>query len=184
MKTSSKIVIAAAAVGAWWLAKKKSAISGIGGANDHLLPTVSEYSRYLDIAQNKFGISREQARKRYGQYTIGQWKKLLGIGAIDRDAVREILLWFENDRDLYDRFNVPIANMLVKKMRKGVQLDLETLAKSSMIDNVVRETLRSYWRSFGSFHVDPETRKAMKHEIAQSILIYAQDQFDYENENA
>lgn len=111
-------------------------------------------------------------------------KSTSGIGAIDRDAVREILLWFENDHDLYDRFNVPIANMLVKKMRKGAQLDLETLAKSSMIDNVVRETLRSYWRRFGSFPIDPETRKAMKHEIAQSILIYAQDQFDYENENA
>ena len=107
-----------------------------------------------------------------------------GIGVIDRDAVREILLWFENDSDLYNHFTVPIANMLVKKIHKGVQLDLETLAKSSMIDNVVRETLRSYWRSFGSFYVDPETRNAMKHEIAQSILIYAQDQFDYENENA
>ena len=128
MKTSSKIVIAAAGVAAFLLARKKGAISG--------------------------------------------------IGAIDRDAVREILLWFENSHNLYDRFNVPIANMLVKKMRKGVQLDLETLAKSSMIDNVVRETLRSYWRRFGSFPVDPETRKAMKHEIAQSILIYAQDQFD------
>lgn len=107
-----------------------------------------------------------------------------GIGVIDRDAVREILLWFENNSDLCDRLTVPIANMLVKKMRKGVQPDLEVLAKSSMIDNVVRETLRSNWRSFGSFPVDPETRKAMKHEIAQSILIYAQDQFDYENENA
>ena len=134
MKTSSKIVIAAAAVGAWLLANGKKAISG--------------------------------------------------IGVIDRDAVREILLWFENNSDLYDRFSVPIANMLVKKMRKGVQLDLETLAKSSMIDNVVRETLRSYWRAFGSFPVDPQTRKEMKHEIAQSIMIYAQDQFDYENENA
>ena len=107
-----------------------------------------------------------------------------GVGVIDRDAVREILLWFENDDDLHDRFNVPIANMLVKKMRNGVQLDLEVLAKSSMIDNVVRETLRSYWRRFGSFPVDPETRKSMKYEIANSILIYAQDQFDYENENA
>lgn len=93
MKTGSKIAIAAAAVGAWLLVKKKGGISGIGGANDHLLPTVSEYSRYLDIAQNKFGISREQARKRYGLYTIGQWKKLLGIGKVehsDYDGARVI----------------------------------------------------------------------------------------------
>lgn len=31
MKTSSKIAIAAAAVGAWLLAKKKQSVSGIGG---------------------------------------------------------------------------------------------------------------------------------------------------------
>ncbi len=119
---------------------------------------------------------------------VGLWlltkgkNAISGIGVIDRDAVREILLWFENNHDLYDRFTVPISDMLVKKMRKGIDLDLDVLAQSSMIDNVVRETLRSYWRSFGSFPVDSETRKAMKHEIAQSILIYAQDQFDYENE--
>ena len=119
-----------------------------------------------------------------GLWLLARKKGIIsGIGAIDRDAVREILLYFENDHDLYDRFTVPIANMLVKKMRKGVDLDLAVLAKSSMIDNVVRETLRSYWRLFGSFPVDPGTRKEMKHEIAQSILLYAQDQFDYENEN-
>ena len=60
--------------------------SGVGGGRwsyDDLLPTVMEYSRYLDIAQNKFGISREEARKRYGLYSIGEWNKLLGIGKIN-----------------------------------------------------------------------------------------------------
>ena len=63
---------------------------GVGGMND-MLPTVSEYSRFLDIAQNKFRISREQARKKYGLYTIGQWKRLLGIGKL-RKGVRYIML--------------------------------------------------------------------------------------------
>ena len=65
-----------------WILKKAVGISGVGsfpGGDNNKLPTVSDYSRLLDIAQNKFGISREQARKKYGLYTIGQWKKLLGI---------------------------------------------------------------------------------------------------------
>ena len=117
-------------------------------------------------------------------YACIKKKVVSGVGMVDRDAVREILLYFENDRDLYDRYNVPIANMLAKKMRKGMEPDLDYLAASSMIDNVVRETLRSYQRRFGSFPVSTETRKEMKHEIAESILTYAKDEYEYELENA
>ena len=68
---------------AWRRIKKSKGANGIGGWDNDLLPTSLEYSRFLDIAQNKFGISREQARKKYGLYTIGQWNKLLGIGKVD-----------------------------------------------------------------------------------------------------
>ena len=111
-------------------------------------------------------------------------KGVSGIGMIDQDAVREILLYFENDETLYRHYNVPLANSLVKKMRKGITPDLDYLAKSSIIDQIVRETLRSYWKRFGAFPVSTDTRKAMKHEIAQSILLYAQDQYEYEQENS
>ena len=60
--------------------RKREGTNGIGARYEDMLPTVMQYSRYLDIAQNKFGISREQARRKYGLYTIGQWNKLLGIG--------------------------------------------------------------------------------------------------------
>ena len=62
-------------------------------------------------------------------------------------------------------------------------LDLDYLAKSSVVDNIVRETLRDYWRSFGAFSVDAETRKEMKREIANSILLSAQDEYEYELNN-
>lgn len=111
-----------------------------------------------------------------------------GVGAIrpgeeDKDAVREILLYFENDSDLYRRHEQPIREMLLKKLRKGMQLDLDYLAKSSMIDAVVRDTLNSYFRSFGRFYVSTATRNAMNYEIAQSILLGAQDDYEYENNN-
>ena len=34
------------------------------------------YSEWLHKAVTTFGISREEARKRYGQFTIRQWEKL------------------------------------------------------------------------------------------------------------
>lgn len=123
-----------------------------------------------------------------GAWLIAKKKGADGVGAIrpgeeDKDAVREILLYFENDSDLYRNHEQPIREMLLKKLRKGMQLDLDYLAKSSMIDAVVRDTLNSYFRSFGRFYVSTATRNAMKYEIAQSILLGAQDDYEYEMNN-
>lgn len=48
-------------------------------AKKDLLPTCSEYSYFLDKAEKKFKISRDEARDKYGKYTCGQWKELLGL---------------------------------------------------------------------------------------------------------
>lgn len=104
-------------------------------------------------------------------------------GSVDEEAVREILLYFENDSDLYHRHEEPIRYMLLKKLRKGMQLDLDYLAKSSIIDAVVRDTLKQYFKQLGSFYVSTATRNAMKHEIAQSILLGAKDDYEYELNN-
>lgn len=120
------------------LKKAYDAISGIGrpGDFDNMLPTVLEYSRYLDIAQNQFGISREQARKKYGLYTIGQWKKLLGIGAAYdvKDADGNVCLtWVEDPKAQADKKQHALeaearaaeARKRIKKLRKaGEQMSL------------------------------------------------------------
>ena len=88
-KISLGLAVGAAAV-VWFLERKLTGVSGIGAflnGWDNSLPTVAEYSKLLDIAQNKLGISRETARKRYGLYTVGQWKKLLGIGVVNSYAI-------------------------------------------------------------------------------------------------
>lgn len=48
-------------------------------ATKDLLPTCSHYSHYLSKAVEKFKISIDEARSKYGQYTYGQWRDLLGI---------------------------------------------------------------------------------------------------------
>ncbi len=44
-----------------------------------LLPTVNEYSHFLDEAVKRLKISRDEARNQYGKFTHGQWKELLQL---------------------------------------------------------------------------------------------------------
>jgi len=44
------------------------------------LPPTQLYSRYLDIATEKLNITRDDARDKYGKYTVEQWEKLLNLG--------------------------------------------------------------------------------------------------------
>ena len=44
------------------------------------LPPCGLYGRFLEIAVEKLGISIDEARSKYGQYTIQQWETLLKLG--------------------------------------------------------------------------------------------------------
>lgn len=44
------------------------------------LPPAHLYGRFLELAQEKLKITKEEARKLYGQYTVQQWENLLSLG--------------------------------------------------------------------------------------------------------
>lgn len=44
------------------------------------LPTCQLYSRFLEIAEETLHITKDQAREKYGQYTVQQWEQLLKLG--------------------------------------------------------------------------------------------------------
>ena len=44
------------------------------------LPPAHLYGRFLEIAVEKLGITEQEARTKYGQYTIQQWETLLKLG--------------------------------------------------------------------------------------------------------
>lgn len=43
------------------------------------LPTITEYGFFLSKATEKFNISINEARDKYGLYTYGEWKELLKL---------------------------------------------------------------------------------------------------------
>jgi hypothetical protein len=44
------------------------------------LPPCHLYSRFLEIAEEKLKITKDEARDKYGLYTIEEWEKLLKLG--------------------------------------------------------------------------------------------------------
>lgn len=44
------------------------------------LPSCHLYGRFLEIVQEKLGITIEEARNKYGLYTVAEWEKLLKLG--------------------------------------------------------------------------------------------------------
>jgi hypothetical protein len=48
--------------------------------HQNALPSPQLYDRFLEIAGERLHISKEEARNRYGQYTVQQWEKLLHLG--------------------------------------------------------------------------------------------------------
>lgn len=41
------------------------------------LPTTSNCAKYLKLAEEKFGITKDEARDKYGLFTTREWVKLL-----------------------------------------------------------------------------------------------------------
>lgn len=44
------------------------------------LPSCHLYSRFLEIAEEKLNITKDEARSKYGLYTVAEWEKLLKLG--------------------------------------------------------------------------------------------------------
>lgn len=44
------------------------------------LPPCELYARFLEIAVEKLKITIDEARSKYGQYTVQEWETLLNLG--------------------------------------------------------------------------------------------------------
>ena len=44
------------------------------------LPPCHLYGRFLGMAEEKFRITKDIARNKYGHYTVAEWERLLNLG--------------------------------------------------------------------------------------------------------
>lgn len=112
--------------------------------------------------------------------TLLEWAR--ATGEPDEMVARELTLYFENERELYEMTQALVDN-LVRRMRKGTEVSEDILANSSVMDKIVKATLNKYMKDYGSFQVDTATRKATKRAIAQNLIQRAEDNFEFEQNN-
>ena len=91
--------------------------------------------------------------------------QLLMVNEIDKELVKEITLFIENDGDLYRGRIQPFINNFRKKIQKR-KFD-KGLAVKGLSNNVVPEEIKKYNKEFGS---NLRTTSKEKNKISRNIL--------------
>lgn len=114
------------------------------------------------------------------------------IGAADEDAANNIDLVVQNEYRLYKQMQA-IVDSLVKKLKKGIELDKEKLVKSSVVDQLVREAIRICKKDYEDYYDDGSvnpynyistaTRNLAKQFVADTILRKVEDNIRFDQLN-
>lgn len=98
------------------------------------------------------------------------------LGDVDKNMIEELSLIIKNTRSLYNQTRALVDN-LVKKVKKGTDLDLDKLANSSVVDQMIRDASKEYTRLSGErAMLSTATRKAAKQELAEYLLDLVEDE--------
>ena len=202
MKTGSKVTLGIVALAAGALALlKKNGVAGIGAVDWYNAVWRAENELDIDLSQSYFAQPQskmydlKQLAKQLGYrnstvfsdarafYRALQTKKrtlsIDGIGEVaDEHMAFDLYLWCRNTSEIWNKHCMPIAYLLVRKMKKGLVPDADYLANSSVVDNIARITIRDYNRNF-PISVDTATRKLLKKQIADAIISEADEEYQY-----
>ena len=86
-------------------------------------------------------------------------------------AATDIILVAENTCDIYQNHVEPLLRSLERKAAKGVTLSLDTLAKSSAMAVIVRESIKEIKRtSYDPFSANKDDRRAASLYLAATYI--------------
>ena len=116
-----------------------------------------------------------------------QKKEGVVIGAADDGIAENIEIVIRNEYSLYKGMQA-LVDSLVKKASKGVNLDKDKLAKSSVVDQLVRQAIRYLQKedhegdNEGIFdYISTATRNLAKEYVTNTILNKVEDDIRYNN---
>lgn len=92
----------------------------------------------------------------------------------------DIFLTYENTREIYDNYITPLADNLLRRLRKGQELSFDVLVNSSVLERHAKAAIEEYRRMNGRIAVDTATRKALKAKIAEYLINLANDDYSFE----
>jgi len=95
----------------------------------------------------------------------------------NQHLVYDIFLTYKNTREIYDHLITPLADNLLRKLRKGQELSFDALVNSSVLERHAKAAIDEYRRINGRIMVDTATRKALKAKIAEYLINLANDDY-------
>ena len=128
--------------------------------------------------------------KRSRKFESEQMSRKESISGAANDGIADnIDIVIRNEYSLYKSMRA-IVDSLVKKASKGVNLDKDKLAKSSVVDQLVRQAIRYLQRedhdgdNEGTFdYISTATRNLAKEYVADTILNKVEDDICYNTEH-
>ena len=105
------------------------------------------------------------------------------LGLEDDHLAFDLFLTFQNTRELHDLSQLMVDN-LIRRLRKGEELSVDILSASSIVEKYAKATIEEYKRTVvDAPRINTDTRKNLKHRIAQDLINDAKDDYDFELHN-
>ena len=112
----------------------------------------------IKALKDLFGFGNNEARKVEASVP----------GGVDEDWVIELSHYAAEVKR--NQISYLVKN-LAKKSNKGIELSVDRLASSSVIDQILRDAIKEYNREYGEdVRISTATRKAAKQELAEIIM--------------
>ena len=91
------------------------------------------------------------------------------------DTARELILFADNERVLYDNYIRPYEELMARKIAKGIEVQEEVLSKSSIMQRFRLAATKLYSSRFGRIIMNGEDKKAFNDYFANTIIATARD---------
>ena len=149
-----------------------------GVVGNDVLPPAGKYSEYLQLASSKFGITIDEARSKYGQYTIGQWEELLGGGGVEDIISNEMYLELDKkddwevikeekykDKDVYLTLSKSgdYYRISVKSNGKIMPKMSTYFTKKQSAENSFNKTIKSSFENGGGIGSEKEIKERLEY---------------------
>lgn len=89
----------------------------------------------------------------------------------------KVRIYVSNVREIYSMLE-SLASCIEKKINKGIEINIDTLAMSSSVGKIVTE-LNKYLQKYDNETLSKDIRKEVRYIIANEIIDIAKDNIEY-----
>lgn len=132
-------------------------------SDDNVMPSATEYGKYLDTITSKTGISREDARKKYGQYTTAQWNDLLSHKEYKKDTAPKMRIGLPEGKE---------GKEIIDRVLKDFRNNYDKLYKDNKLDSQYGDLVTKFDKDMQE---SPEFKEFVQKVVKQRGDVFSSD---------